>query len=49
MFEKLNYGDRVEKFGVISKIKIDDGNDKEDKRTKVFVKILLQKRRTTET
>ena len=43
MFEKLNYGDRVEKFGVIAKIKIDDGNDKEDKRTKVFRKDITPK------
>ena len=36
MFEKLNYDDRAEKFGVIAKIKIDEGKDTEERRTKVF-------------
>ncbi len=38
MFEKLNYDDRAKKFGVIAKIKIDEGKDTEEKRTRVFRK-----------
>lgn len=38
MFEKLNYNDRAEKFGVIAKIKFDDGGDTEETRTRVFSK-----------
>ena len=36
MFEKLKFDDRAEKFGVIAKIKIDNGEDTEEKRTRVF-------------
>lgn len=36
LFEKLDYDSRSEKFGVIAKIKIDDGTDLGDKRTMVF-------------
>ena len=38
MFEKLNYNARAEKFGVIAKIKIDEGKDTEEMRTRVFRK-----------
>ena len=38
MLGKLNYDDRPEKFGVIAKIKIDDGGDTEEIRTRVFRK-----------
>ena len=38
MFEKLNYNDRAEKFGVIAKIKFDAGGDTEETRTRVFSK-----------
>ena len=43
MFEKLNYDDRAEKFGVIAKIKNDDGNDNEERRTRVFRKDITPK------
>ena len=43
MFEKLNYDDRAEKFGVIAKIKNDDGSDKEERRTRVFRKDITPK------
>lgn len=43
MFEKLSYDDRAEKFGVIAKIKNDDGNDNEERRTRVFRKDITPK------
>ena len=43
MFEKLNYDNRAEKFGVIAKIKNDDGSDKEERRTRVFRKDITPK------
>lgn len=43
MFEKLGYESRTQKFGVIAKIKIDEGNDTEKKRTKVFRKDISPK------
>ena len=36
MLKKLNYSDRKEKFGIIAKIRFDDGINKDGRRTEVF-------------
>ena len=43
MYEKLNYDNRGEKFGVIAKIKNEDGNDNQERRTRVFRKDITPK------
>jgi hypothetical protein len=43
MVEKLNYDDRTERFGIIAKIKNDDGRGEEERRTRVFRKDITPK------